>query len=162
MRKFTFFLLLLPLLACSSISIPKDCDIKVTVIHDDTGDDSNTTTEIYGIKGERLFYSYSYTGYHPDENFVRESSQKVKLTGEQLREVNRLIEEGNLNEKGEKDLSEGDPDGFIYGQTSYIIFTGANGVGVTHTLTANNHKFKSDPSHDAAVALVRLFDGALK
>jgi hypothetical protein len=98
------------LTACGTTGPQPDFHVNLTLRDAEESEDSNSITETIVLDGYEGTYTWTYDGYHPDdENFERDRKYYVKLNVESLQELNLLLRENGLLVNRDAIVSTGEP-----------------------------------------------------
>lgn len=147
------------LISCNpSLAQPGDeGDFVLTVTDAEESEDSNTETDVYTLAGSELSWRWSYSGYHPDEDFDRDQNESVQLSNAELSALHELVQELELDQEKEVDLTDTAKIRFEYGYKSYVLETWAGGKQSRYKVRATNGQFlKLEPYSKFRRLIARL------
>ncbi len=103
------FFLFSTLLALSGCAPESDFQVKLTLLDEELGEDSNSQGETLVINGYKGSYHWVYDGYHPDEEWDTDRKYSFELSDEDMHMLTLLIRENGLMVDREATISTGEP-----------------------------------------------------
>lgn len=107
-KRFLVFLLCAGLLSGCSTSTQSDFSLELYLKAEENSDDSNSQTETLEIDGTNVDYTWTYEGYHPNDDFDPEEKESFRLTDEQIQSLKLFIKEQGLDQNVMEEKSMGE------------------------------------------------------
>lgn len=107
--------------------------LEIRLIEEESSEDANGTETKFLVSDNKLNYSWSYWGYHPDNDFERSKVQDVSLTDSELEELKALIESEGLwksvnEEKDSSDLGDSLTIEFVAEDSEHSVTSFVSGM----------------------------------
>lgn len=96
------------LLSGCSASTQNDFSLELYLKAEENSEDSNSQIETLEINGTDVDYTWTYEGYHPNDDFDTEQKESFELTDEQIQSLKLFIKDQGLNQTLTEEKSTGE------------------------------------------------------